>query len=507
MKLLTSAQMKQLDSSAIDGLGIPSTLLMTNAARCIAEAALDFIGDGGSAAILCGSGNNGGDGVAAALFLLKRGAAVRAFLVGSRGHMTADTLEMERRLIEAGGLLEAFDPGSGDINNYIKSCTVIIDALFGVGLNRDVSGTALSAIRIMNGAPAPVVSADIPSGVEADTGRILGEAVRASVTVTFTFAKPGHIVAPGCAMCGTLKICDIGIPEALSIAAETDIYAITGEGVALPRRETVSHKGDYGKDLIIAGSVGYTGAPVLASRAAVRSGAGLVFLGVPEKIYDIAAVKCDEAMPFPLPCDDSGIISEGALDIILGKLKNCDVCLVGPGLGRSKSATEIVHSIIKNSNTPIVVDADGINAVSENIDILHKVKCPIVLTPHDGEFTRMGGDLRSYDRITAAQRFAVEYGCVLVLKGPGTITASPDGLVFVNTTGNPGMAKGGSGDILSGMITALVGEGLLPLQAAVYAVYLHGKAGDLCAEALGEYAMTPTDIIQTLPTVFKNQTR
>ena len=507
MKLMTSAQMKQLDNSAIDGLCIPSTLLMTNAARHVAEAALAFIGDSGSAAVLCGSGNNGGDGVAAALYLLKRGVKVRAFLVGSRSHMTADTGEMARRLIEAGGLLEGFDPAGSEILHYVNSCSVIIDALFGIGLNRDVSGSALAAIRMMNAAPAPVVSADIASGVEADTGRILGDAVKASVTVTFTFAKPGHFVSPGCAMRGRLKVCDIGIPEKLALAAETNIYAITGEDVSLPRRETVSHKGDYGKDLIIAGSVGYTGAPVFAAHAAVRSGAGLVFLGVPEAIYHVAAVKSDEAMPFPLPCDGDGIISEAALDMILKRLKNCDVCLIGPGLGRSEAAAETVYAVIRNCNIPLVIDADGINAVSENIDILRDATCPVVLTPHDGEFARLGGNLKSHNRITAARSFAAKYGCVLVLKGPGTITAAPDGKVFVNTTGNPGMAKGGSGDVLSGMITALIGEGFPPDKAAATAVYLHGKAGDCCAETLGEYAMTPTDIIGTLPKIFKNQTR
>ena len=523
VKLLSAASMRALDKTAIDVLGIPSTLLMTNAARQVAEAALEFIANRsddssgcaasagcksdafrGSAAVFCGPGNNGGDGVAAASYLLRRGVRVRVFLAGSREKMTPDTSEMERRLKEDGGELEDYR-GAPDIESYAAGCDVIIDALIGIGLNTAPRGDALDAVRLINASPAPVVSADIPSGVETDTGRILGEAVRADVTVTFTFGKPGLFVEPGCIACGEVRVADIGIPPELTDAAEADCHAVVAGDVTLPRRRRDTHKGDYGRDLIIAGSVGFSGAPVLSARAASAAGAGLVSLGVPEAIYTIAAVKLSEEMPFPLPCSAGGALGGLAVYAILDRLKKADVCLVGPGLGQSQAISEIVFSILKNAAVPVILDADGINAVSGNIDILDEVTAPVILTPHDGEFKRLGGELDG-GRLDAARRFATAHGCILVLKGHRTITALPDGALYVNTTGGPALAKGGTGDVLAGMIAALVGQGFPLKDAVLAAVYLHGLAGDLCARRLGEYSVTASDVIAALPEAVKSVT-
>lgn len=272
----------------------------------------------------------------------------------------------------------------------------------------------------------------------------------------------------------------------------------TVSSVTLPVRPRDAHKGDFGRVLIIAGSSCYTGAPSFAARGAVRAGAGLVFLGVPRDIHAIEAVKNDEAMVFPLPSDSEGRLSKDALPKILDKLKNSDICLIGPGLGLSEDTFNIVYSVIENASCPLVIDADGITAVARNIVILERAKSDIVLTPHEGEFLRLGGSLEG-GRVEAARRFAQKHGAILVLKGRGTVTAFPDGDCFLNTTGNPGMAKGGSGDVLAGMIAGLVPQ-LRDLKSAVpAAVSLHGKAGDLAAEALGEYAMTPSDILGYLP--------
>jgi len=281
----------------------------------------------------------------------------------------------------------------------------------------------------------------------------------------------------------------------------TNIIELSDGGVTLPKRKAETHKGDYGKVLIVGGSVGYTGAPSLCAKAAVRSGAGLVYLGVPAPIYGITAVKNDEAMPFPLPAVD-GCVAADAADIILEKLQHCDVCAIGPGMGKAPGTAAVVREVLQHWEKPLVLDADGLNVLSGQMQLLKDRRGPLILTPHDGEYARLGGDTEG-DRAESALRFAQEYGCILVRKGHRTIIAFPDGTVYRATHGNPGMAKGGSGDVLTGVIAALLGQ--LPIEQAVTtAVYLHGFVGDLCAFRLGEYAMTASDLIETLPTATKN---
>ena len=279
------------------------------------------------------------------------------------------------------------------------------------------------------------------------------------------------------------------------------VKTVSSPNIGLPRRPPAAHKGDFGKLLILAGSEGYTGAPVLAARAALRTGAGLVFLGVPRDIYPIVAVKCDEAMPFPLPED---------YNAVLERAKSCDVVLIGPGLGRAAETERLVLSLLTDLEVPVVLDADGINALAGHIDVLDKRSAPTVLTPHEGEFARLAGcELPIKDRIAAARDFAQAHGCVLVLKGHGTVTAATDGSAWVNTSGNPGMAKGGSGDVLAGMIAALLVQKHLCREVdsipalTADAVLYHGLAGDACAARLGEYAMLPADLIEALPEVLR----
>ena len=376
--------------------------------------------------------------------------------------------------------------------------------MLGTGLNSPVRGKYAEAIGLINSLAIPVVSADIPSGISADTGAILGDAVSADATVTFGFPKMGQFIEPGCVKCGILTVADIGILEDAGISNGCKVFAFTEKELkkAVPKREPLSHKGSYGKLVVFGGSVGYTGAPYLAAQAAVRSGAGLVFLGVPQDIYPVEAVKCTEAMPFPLKSADGR--TDGADPTVLAavdeKLSGCTVCLAGPGMGRGEQTDRLIAHILENSRIPLILDADGINALSENIDILDRAACPVVLTPHEAEFARVGGVIGN-DRLAAARDFAVEHNCYLVLKGHRSISAFPDGRCYINTSGNPGMAKGGSGDVLAGIIAALCGQ--LPLETAIpAAVYIHGRAGDLAAEKYGEYSMTPSDIISMLPEAF-----
>ncbi|NLH01856.1 MAG: NAD(P)H-hydrate dehydratase [Clostridiales bacterium] len=505
MRLTDSRAMRDADSRAIHVFGVPSTLLMTNAAKAVAEAALELMGKNKSAVVFCGSGNNGGDGIAAAAYLIRRGVQVSCFLVGDRAKMTSDCAEMERRFTELGGVLLDFEADSQNARRLANEAGVIIDALFGIGLNSEIRGRALSAVKLINECSAPVVSADIASGVEADTGRILGDAVRADITVTFSMPKVGHFVEPGCVCCGELRIADIGIPSEILQGAGIDVFAVRAEDVFLPARPRISHKGDYGKLLIIGGSLGYTGAPVLCAKAAERSGAGLIFLGVPEKIYEITASRLYEPMPFPLPNDGEGRINLSAMSEILEKLAVSDVCVLGCGLSRSEELERLVRVTTKTSPKQLVIDADGLFALGDDQQIIRAAQIPPVLTPHEREFIRLGGKLTG-DRVSDAREFAKSRNCILVLKGHRTICAFPDGETYIICAGNPGMAKGGSGDVLAGIIGALLCQ-LPQKQAIITACAVHAMAGDFCAEKFGEYSMLPTDIIEAIPEIMKSLTR
>ena len=494
MFLSSSEKMKSADNTAIFGLGIDSLWLMENAAGIIADRAYEYLQKGGSAVIFCGSGNNGGDGVAAARILMEKGCKVRCFLTGSRDKLTADTAEMARRLENIGGSLEDFDSEDKDI---FLGAKVIIDAMFGIGLNKPLRGKALEAVKMINASGVPVIAADIPSGIEADSGRILGDAVKARETVTFSLGKPGHFAEPGNVYTGKLTIGDIGIPDHLVEEAKMHVRAIMDGEVSLPKRNPLSHKGDHGKIMIIAGSGEYCGAPNMCSNAAVRSGAGLVYLGVPESIHTICAIKNTEAMPFALPCDSDGRLIEKALPRIWDKLKNCSVCVIGPGLGRSEGTLAIVKAIIADFDGAIVADADALWAIAQDKSVLKNSPAKIVLTPHGGEAKMLGINWED-DRISAAKAFAEEYGCTLVLKGHRSLAAYPDGEVAIATHGNAGMAKGGSGDVLAGILGAMLGQ-FEHKKAVDTALHLHALAGDIAGEKYGEYAMTASDIIATLP--------
>ncbi|MCD7802292.1 MAG: NAD(P)H-hydrate dehydratase [Clostridiales bacterium] len=280
---------------------------------------------------------------------------------------------------------------------------------------------------------------------------------------------------------------------------------LTRELVAgwLPERPEDGHKGTFGKVLIAGGSVGYTDAPVLAARSAVRGGTGLVFLGVPRSVWPVAAVKCDEAMPFPLPEDENGRLAGLALEPLAERLSGCDAGLIGPGLGQSEELDGLVTGLLTRANCPMVADADGLNALARHMDILSRVSVPLILTPHDGEFRRLSGHWPGADRVQEAADFAQAHQCILVLKGHRTVIAGPEGQVFQNTTGNQGMAKGGSGDVLAGLILSLLGQGMEPVRAAAAAVWVHGRAGDRAAEAKGFRGMTPSDLVEMLPEVWR----
>ncbi|MCC8122208.1 MAG: NAD(P)H-hydrate dehydratase [Oscillospiraceae bacterium] len=504
MRLATSAQMRTMDRVTIEQRGVPSALLMERAAAALAAEAEKMLPAGAGAvkraAVFCGAGNNGGDGVAAARLLRAAGWQVDACLVGQREKMSADCAEMERRLIAGGGKLISFTENFAEMERCAMAADVIVDALFGIGLNAAIRGAGAEAVALMNRAPAPVLSADIASGISADTGEAFGDAVFADRTVTFTLPKAGHFVGDGALHSGTVVVAGIGIPQELVDGEDYPVRVTEPDEIRLPRRARDSHKGDYGRVYILGGSTGYAGAPVLAASAAARTGAGLITVGTPRAVWGIVAGKLLEPMPHPLPDNGAGQVVTAALEPVLAHLGHSDACLVGPGLGRGEETAVLVRRLLAQGNIPVVLDADGINALEGHIDVLDGRRDSLtVLTPHDGEFARLTGAPPGKDRLGAARAFARAHGCVLVLKGFRTVTAFPDGTAAVNTTGNPGMATGGSGDVLAGIILSLLGQGIPPAQAVPAAVYLHGKAGDSCARVLGEYGMLPSDIIRRLP--------
>lgn len=559
--LATAAQMRELDRAAIQDKHIPSLQLMERAAAGVVSAVQRRIPlekppadrpapaytisplalkeysrestlSGQMQAILderqrdptprvavfCGPGNNGGDGFAIARLLLQAGYVVHTFLVGDRSRQTPDAAEMAARLEAAGGSItvwhvdrQAPTPADFLLTAWLDTADCIVDAIFGIGLTREVQGDFLSAIQMINLAPCPVIACDIPSGIHTDSGAVLGDAVEAEETVTFSLPKPGLYLGEGGACSGTVTVADIGIPAKLirKLEDQQHIRLWTG-ALTLPRRPRTAHKGTFGRLLLLAGSRGYTGAPALAAEAAVRCGAGLVHLAVPEDIYPVLAAKCTEAMPFPMP---------ERYEDLLDLASKCDAVLAGPGLGYSPAGMDAVLRFIHDVQAPLVLDADGINALTRhNPDPdmhMHGLKlrsAPTVLTPHDGEFARLTGQpLPLENRLEQARAFAQENRCILVLKGHCTVIAGPDGEVLLCRSGNPGMAKGGSGDVLAGMITALLGQKILldrfgPLQLTAAAVFWHGAAGDLAAADLGEYSMTPSDLLQRIPAVLKAHT-
>ena len=514
MKLASAAQMRELDRRAVEERRIPSIDLMERAAAEVAQAALDLLPDKPAkcrAAVFCGAGNNGGDGIGAARLLFLMGLKVRVFLVGEYGRLTPDAMEETGRLSECGVELEGFDPADRDQASWARGSHVVVDALFGVGLSRDIApgSEAAAAVDLINSCRGAVVAADIASGVEADTGRVLGRGVKADRTVTFSLKKIGQAVGDGAVLSGRVTVHDIGIPAALLREAVCPVQTVEADfaAAALPPRKKDGHKGDFGKVLVVGGSVGYTGAPYLTALAAARSGCGLVYLGVPDSIWQAEAAKCVCAMPFPLSGGWGDRLSgkarlRRALPAVLEKLGDCDVLALGPGLGRHEEAAQLVRDVLVRTEKPVVLDADGINALEGHIDILDSRRGRVtILTPHDGEFARIGGSLAG-GRVEAARAFARAHGCILVLKGHRTVAAVPEGNALVNTTGNAGLAKGGSGDVLTGLTASLLAQGASPVLAAAGAVWIHGRAGDLAAEALTEYCMTPEDVIAAFPRVF-----
>jgi NAD(P)H-hydrate epimerase len=392
---------------------------------------------------------------------------------------------------------------------------LIVDALFGTGINKPVASPVSDVLTFLNRSDVKVLSIDLPSGISSDNGQVMGEAVRADYTVTFGLPKIGHLLHPGAEYTGELFVEDIGFPEALLNAEELkkETIELNDAAMLLPERTADSHKGDYGHVLIIAGSRGKTGAAMMTAKACLRAGAGMVTIGVPETLADIFQGRVTEEMVLPLPDTGKGMLSTNSLDTILGfVMEKIDAIGVGPGIGVSDDTERLLSELVLRSPVPMVIDADGINSLSAARgrgkgakDILGSARSPVILTPHPGEMARLlsaGKDFLQQDRMNIATSFSKETGACLVLKGAPTVIAEPEGRVFINTTGNPGMATAGSGDVLTGIIASMLGQGLTSLNSSVLGVFLHGLAGDIAAEKKGMHSLIASDIIKMMQDAF-----
>src|SRR5437870_2418453 len=497
MRVLNSTQMRDADRRTIEEIGIPSLVLMENAGRqavAAMEAVYTDLLDR-QIAVLCGRGNNGGDGCVVARTLVQRGADVSVFLLGRVADVRGDArtnLEILGRLGVT--VVEVADSQAWELHfSEVSDCSLIIDAVFGTGLNAPISGFIESVVADVNASGIPIVSIDIPSGLSADSAEPIGPSMHASLTVTLAAPKLPLVLPPGEAHAGSIVIADIGVPSAV-------IEGLDGPRISLLTRSSMrdlvaprapdAHKGDYGHVLIVAGSRGKTGAAHLAAVGALRSGAGLVTVATPARCQATLASMGPEYMTEALAEDDDGLAAEG-VERVLEMAR-------GPGLGQTARAREFVQQLVDRASMPLVVDADGLNAFAGDPDRLTgREGRDVIITPHPGEMARLVGmstDEVQASRLDIARNFAVAHHVYVVLKGHRTLIATPDEQVFINPTGNPGMATGGTGDVLTGMIAAWLAQLLDAEAACKLAVYLHGMAGDLAEADEGEVAMTSADL-------------
>ena len=507
MKIVTAAQMREMDRRTI-AAGVAGSTLMERAGAHVADAVEACAGSlpGARITVVCGKGNNGGDGFVAARLLRKKRARVTAVLLAKPAELTGDAKGMYRRWISAAGRGDTLvSPTDERLRTLLDHSHVVVDALLGTGLSSDVTGPYRAAIEAINGAERPVVAVDLPSGLNADTGEPMGVAVRATVTVTFGHPKVGLYVGQGIDCAGAVRVGDIGIPREYSDDVKSLLTLLTEETVnrLLPRRPLTAHKGTFGHTAIIAGSVGKTGAAALAAQAALRIGSGLVTVATPSGVNAILESKLLEAMTIPMPETKAHTLARSGLERILAFVGARTAAAVGPGLSTHPETVELIHALIPRLNTPAVLDADALNALAGKTSLLGECKAPLVLTPHPGEMARLVEEATpatiNADRLGVSTRFAAGRGVVVVLKGARTVIAQPDGQLSICPTGNPGMATGGTGDVLTGMIAGLMAQRLPAWAAARAGVFLHGLAGDLAAASIGRTGLLAGDVIRHIP--------
>jgi len=507
MLVVTAEQMREMDRLTIQKYGVPGLSLMELAGEAVAESILENFGRNAKKGVLvvAGKGNNGGDGLVVARLLKKKRIPCEVALLARQDELSPDAAHNLRAYVKLKGKLTEISESSWDeLSGCIRKNALIVDAILGTGIRSEVRGLFADAITLINSYGLPVVAVDIPSGLDTDKGAPQGVAIQAQMTVALAFPKLGEVIYPGVNYVGELVVADIGIDEraVAEVAPSTELLDRETVRWLVPRRELDTHKGSYGHVLVLAGSRGKTGAAILSSRAAMRTGAGLTTLAAPRSLNNIFAGALVEVMTELLRDNAAEEVESLSDDEWRGLLERKNALLFGPGIGVNESTQNILRWLLRNLDMPWVIDADGLNNLALEIDRLRRAKVAPVLTPHPGEMARLIGKNTSEinsDRVEIARSFAVEHGCHLVLKGARTVIATPNGRVFINPTGNPGMASAGMGDVLAGILTALLGQGFTPEDAMKLGVYLHGLVGDMVAETKGQIGLIASDIIEHLP--------
>ncbi|MCX8117235.1 MAG: NAD(P)H-hydrate dehydratase [Desulfobacterota bacterium] len=515
MKVATAEQMQELDRKAIETYRIPGILLMENAGRGATEAILDAFPEiqKKRVVIIAGKGNNGGDGFVIARHLVHRGIAVKVILLADPKSLRGDAETNYTILHRMGGEIYPA-PSSKEyqkVRRDVEYADLLVDAIFGTGLDAEVRGYYREVIDHLNSQRVPIVAVDVPSGLNANTGRPLGTAVRATLTVTFGLPKVGLLLSPGTEYVGTLKVIDIGFPKRLVEEENLSTHLLEGkkifEVLSIPRRPD-THKGDYGHLLVIAGSVGKTGAAAMVCEAALRMGAGLVTLAIPKSLNPIMETKLTEVMTEPMPETPKQTLSQRAFHPILKLCENKKAVVIGPGIGTFKETQALVLKLIKAISLPLVIDADGLNAIATQPKFLPLPNRSLILTPHPGEMARLiqstGKEVQE-KRLEVCRNYSQSTHSYLVLKGFRTLIGTPKGEIYINPTGNAGLATGGTGDVLAGMIGGLLCQGYDTLFSLQASVYLHGLAGDQVAQELGEKSLVATDLIRKIPDLLQGR--
>lgn len=506
MKLVTAQEMKEIDNLAQAEYVIPGILLMDQAAKSVADVVAGELEEtvGVRAVIFCGGGNNGGDGFGAARWLSSYGMQVKVFLIGKElNDISGDAAQELKMYTVAGGAVEVLHSEEDWLlaEIAVAKADVVVDALIGTGFNGELNEEVKRACRLINSSEKLVAAVDVPTGVNADDGSVDKDAVCADLTVTMAVSKTGLWLYPAYEYCGDVFVADIGMPTKLVDEYPSKKYRLTAAivGELLSIRKGNAHKGEAGRVVICAGSPGYVGAAALCSRAAVKAGAGLVSLATPLSSREVLAVKLDEVMVHGLLERMPGVLGSAAASDVLSKTENADILAIGPGLGISDSTKQTVREILLKAKLPVVIDADALTALQDNLDVLEKMMAPKVLTPHPGEMARLTGlDVAEidHDRIAVAAKYAQEWNAVIVLKGAPTVIGCPDGNVYVNSTGSSVLATGGSGDVLTGIIAGLAAQGISLQEAAICGVYLHGLSGTLACQNVG---LAAGEIAEYLP--------
>jgi NAD(P)H-hydrate epimerase len=499
--------MREIDRLTSQKFGVPSLTLMENAGTAVADFVLRKYPAAGRIGVICGKGNNGGDGFVVARKLRELGKDVRLLLLADPADLRGDAAEMFRKLSRPPVVAKSQQELESESARQVLSCEVLLDAILGTGFRPPVSGLYALAIRALNAAAAPVVAVDIPSGADADVmGEQTGAIARADSIVTFTAPRPAQVF--GGLTTGPTVVAPIGSPEQ-AVVSSLKMNLITSLDIAplIGPRPRNSNKGSFGHVLLVGGSFGKTGAAAMAGMAALRSGAGLSTIATPRSALPTVASFHPEIMTEPLEETADGSISLPALTQLESLSKGKTVLAIGPGISRISETSECVRELLRQSKSPVVLDADGLNAFEHHANELSGKDRPLVLTPHPGEMARLiGSTVQSVqrDRINIARTFAGEHHLILVLKGHRTLVAHPEGEVWVNATGNPGMSTGGTGDILTGMVAGLIAQNPNRIfEAVLAAVHLRGLAGDVACESMGEHSLVATDLLNALPEAFR----